>query len=78
MPRDGSRTLSDLASDRLIISCAKCERRGSYSVERLWRARGDLALAPFLAELTADCPRAKAFSVYDRCGARYEFGAGSV
>lgn len=75
MPRDGSRTLSDLTSDRLIVACAKCGRRGSYDVARLWRERGDLALAPFLAELTADCPSAKAFSVYDRCAARYEFDA---
>ncbi len=70
MPRHGSRTLSDLTSPRLVVACDKCGRRGSYSVERLWRQRGDLRLTEFLEELTATCPLAGAFALGDRCGAR--------
>ena len=72
MPRDGSRTLSDLIAPRLNEACSKCDRRGSYDVARLSRERGDLKLTEFLDELTANCPRAAAFSLYDRCGAMFE------
>lgn len=40
MPRAGSAAVSDLRQDRLEVTCAKCGRRRSYSVERLWRKRG--------------------------------------
>ncbi len=73
MPRDGSLLLSDLAADRLGVACERCGRRGSYSVARLMRERGDVRLTDFLDELTAGCPRQKAFGLHDRCGARFEF-----
>ena len=72
MPREGSRTLSDLRSPALRIACARCGRSGRYSIARLWRERGDLKLTDFLAELTADCRR-KGPAIYDRCDARFEF-----
>lgn len=73
MPRDGAMTLSDLAAGRLTVACARCPRRGSYSVARILAARGDLRLTDFLHGLTADCPRTKAIGLRDRCGARFEF-----
>ena len=48
-------------------------RSGRYSVDRLWRERGDLKLTDFLAELTADCERRKGPAIYDRRDARFEF-----
>ena len=47
MPREGSRTLSDLSSPVLRIACGRCGRSGRYSVARLWRERGDLKLTYF-------------------------------
>jgi hypothetical protein len=72
MARDGSATLSDLAGGRLNVVCDRCGRRGSYSVARLMRERGDLRLTDFLSEVAADCPRRGSLGLYDRCGARFE------
>ena len=48
MPREGSRTLSDLRSPVLRIACDRCGRSGRYNAARLWRERGDLKLTDFL------------------------------
>jgi hypothetical protein len=47
-----------------------CGRRGRYSVARLMEQHGDARL-PELLDVLADCPKAKAASVYDRCKAVY-------
>lgn len=73
MPRDGSRTLSDLETERLGITCAKCGRRGSYAVAKLISRHGDIRLTDLINLLTADCPRKVALSLHDRCDARFEF-----
>jgi hypothetical protein len=66
-------TVYDLSTPRLVVACEKCDRRGFYSVERLWRERGDIKLTDFLAEVTTDCPRAIAAAFHDRCAARFIF-----
>jgi hypothetical protein len=73
MPRDGSRTLSDLEKERLAIVCEKCGRRGSYAVARLISAHGDMRLTDLIFMLTSDCPRKAALSLHDRCAAKFEF-----
>jgi hypothetical protein len=73
MPRDGAMILSDLTVARLVVVCDACARRGSYSVARLLRQRGDLRLTDLLAALTADCPRKNALDLHHRCGVRFEF-----
>ena len=73
MPRAGSRTLSDLESERLGVTCEKCGRRGSYAVARLISRHGDLRLTDLIDQLTDDCPRKKALSLHDRCDALFEF-----
>ncbi|MDB5652208.1 MAG: hypothetical protein JWL62_3728 [Hyphomicrobiales bacterium] len=40
MPKGSARTLGDLQAegiDRLQVVCSKCDRAGSYAVERLFR-----------------------------------------
>jgi len=71
MPRQGSQTLSDVRQARLVVACDRCERRGDYSVARLYAQRGDLRLVDLLAELTADCPRRAALDLHQRCNARF-------
>jgi hypothetical protein len=41
MPRQGDVTLSDLIAPTLTLFCARCERRGIYSVARLMAKHGD-------------------------------------
>jgi hypothetical protein len=65
MPRDGGLTLSDVSSPTLSIVCEPCARRGCYAVARLLEEHGDAKLTDLLQAL-ADCPRAKAESIYDR------------
>jgi hypothetical protein len=73
MPRSGSATLSDLATPRLRVACDLRGRDGSYVVARLYRPRGDMRLTDFLAEVTADRPRAGATRIRDRCAAKFVF-----
>jgi hypothetical protein len=47
-----------------------CGRAGRYNVARLMEQYGDARL-PKLLYVLADCPKAKAASVYDRCKAVY-------
>jgi hypothetical protein len=72
MPRDGAIAFDDLRSRlrTLRVGCGKCGRAGRYSVERLIERRGcDGKVVDLLAELSADCPRSAANSLYDRCNA---------
>jgi hypothetical protein len=69
MPRNGALIVRDLIGrlDRLRVECAKCDRRGSYSVAKL---DPDTSLPDRLAEVSADCPRRKAGKWSDACDAR--------
>ena len=49
--------LSDLIAPRLTLVCARCERRGVYSVARLMAKHGDARLTDLRSFLTADCPK---------------------
>jgi hypothetical protein len=56
----------------LEIACKRCGRCGRYNVERLVAVHGrDAKLTEFLVTL-ANCEKARSFSVYDRCQARFE------
>jgi len=68
--RDHAHTLSDFLVPTLSIECAPCGRRGRYNVARLMEQYVDARL-PELLDVRADCPKAKAASVYDRCKAVY-------
>ena len=64
--RDHAHTLSDFLVPTLSIECAPCGRRGRYNVARLMEQYVDARL-PELLDVLADCPKAKAASVYGRC-----------
>jgi hypothetical protein len=68
--RAHAHTLSDFLVPILSIECAPCGRRGRYSVAKLIEQHGDAKLPELLYAL-ADCPKAKAASIYDRCKAVY-------
>jgi hypothetical protein len=68
--RDHAHTLSDFLVPTLSIECEPCGRAGRYSVAELMEQYGDARL-PELLDVLADCPKAKAASVYDRCKAVY-------
>lgn len=70
MPRDGAMILSDVHQTMLELLCEQCGRRGRYNVARLIAQHGDAKL-PELAAQIADCDKAKAASVYDRCKVRW-------
>jgi hypothetical protein len=73
MPCDGATIFSDLTGklEVLRVSCAKCDRAGSYRVSGLIEKRGrDAKLIDWIDELTADCPKKKAGSMNDQCAAR--------
>ena len=70
MPRDAI-VLSDLESPTLRIVCDPCGRRGRYAVARLIAVHGDMRLPDLLAAV-ARCQKANAFSLHDRCKARFE------
>jgi hypothetical protein len=61
-------TLSDFRVPSLSIKCEPCGRRGRYNVAKLMEQHGDAKL-PELLCVRADCPKAKAASVYDGCKA---------
>jgi hypothetical protein len=71
MPRDYL-TLSDVRGPTLSLVCAPCGRRGRYNVERLIAKHGAVVRLPELMTILADCRKARGFSIYDRCQARYE------
>jgi hypothetical protein len=65
--------LSDIRVPVLIVVCEPCGRRGGYDVESLKRQYGwDMKGPDLLSALVADCPKARSFSVNDRCRAVYE------
>jgi hypothetical protein len=71
----GARRLGNVRSTsghRLSI-CEPCGRRERYDVENLKRQHdGDVKMPDLLAALVANCPKARSFSIYDRCKAVYE------
>jgi hypothetical protein len=69
MPRDYA-TLADLRVPTLSIECEPCGRRGRYTVARLMEQHGDAKL-PDLRHVLANCPRAHAHSIHERCRVRY-------
>jgi hypothetical protein len=71
MPRDGSLTLSDIRDQTLTIACERCGRHGRYNVARLIAAHGPDAKMTELLVTLANCEKARSFSVYDRCKAKY-------
>ena len=51
--------------------CKRCGRYGRYNVQRLIAAHGaDAKLTELLVTL-ANCEKARSFSIYDRCKAKY-------
>ena len=71
MPRDGAVTLSDLPGRYWCVACDLCGRRGRYAVARFIAAHGDAKLTDLLIAL-ANCRKANAASIYDRCKARFD------
>ena len=71
MPRDAV-TLADVREPTLTIVCERCGRYGRYNVKRLIAAHGAGARLPDLLATLANCERARSFSVYDQCKARFE------
>ena len=69
-PRDAI-TLADVREQSLELVCQPCGRRGSYNVERLIAKHGADVRLPDLLTILADCQKARSFSIYDRCKARY-------
>jgi len=68
--RDHAHTLSDFRVPTLSIECELCGRAERYNVAKLMEQHGDARL-PDLLYVLADCPKARAQSVYDRCKAVY-------
>jgi hypothetical protein len=71
MFRDGSLTLSHVRGSTLGIVCELCGPARAVSRERLMAEHGDAKLTDRLVTL-ADCPKARSFSMHDRCRAVYE------
>jgi hypothetical protein len=72
MPRAGSMILSDFPPGRrLELTCARCDRRGSYAIVGLMARYGDIGLVDLLHRISAVCPRRAAAMAYDQCGAQY-------
>jgi hypothetical protein len=73
MPRDGAGILSAVPVPVLTVVCEACGRRERHDVESLKRQYGwDVKMPDLLAALVADCPKARSFSVYDRCKAVWD------
>jgi hypothetical protein len=68
--RDHAHTLSDFRVPTLSIECEACGRFGRYNVARLIEQYGEIKL-PDLRHVLANCPKAKSFSIHDRCRVRY-------
>jgi hypothetical protein len=71
MPRDGSLTLFDIREPTLSIGCERCGRHGRYNVQRLIAAHGADAKLTKLLMTLANCAKARSFSIYDRCKAKF-------
>jgi hypothetical protein len=72
MPRDRSLILSDIREPTLTIVCERCGRHGRYNVARLIAAHSADAKLTELLVTRANCDRARSFSIYDRCKAKFE------
>jgi hypothetical protein len=64
--RDHAHTLTDFRVPTLSIECEPCARFERYAIAKLMEQHGDARL-PELLDVLADCPKAKAASVYGRC-----------
>ena len=74
--RDHAHTLSDFRTETLSIECEFCGRFGRYNVAKLIEQYGDMKL-PELRHVLANCPKAKSFSIHDRCKVSMARTAGS-
>ncbi len=73
MSDDGSIIFGDLIGklDMLRLTCAKCGRKGRYSIRQLTKEYGrDTKLTDGLSRITADCPKRRSLDMADQCGAR--------
>jgi hypothetical protein len=70
MPRYGSLVRSDLAVPYLTLIREPCGRGGRLNLTRLLDQQGDAKLTDLMPTL-ANCDKARAFRLYDRCKARY-------
>jgi hypothetical protein len=70
MPSHGSLVLSDLAAHYLTFVRDPSRRRGRLDVAGLLDKQSDAKLTEQMPTL-ANCEEARAFSLYDRCKARY-------
>jgi hypothetical protein len=68
--RAHAHTLSDFRTPTHSIECEPCGRRGRYNVAKLMGQPGVAGL-PELLYILADCPKARAFSIHDRCKVVY-------
>jgi hypothetical protein len=58
---------------RLRLACAKCGRRGDYSVSPLRERFSDATLIQVRETLSADCHRRRTRNTTDYCGAVFEW-----
>jgi hypothetical protein len=70
MPSHGSLVLSDVASHYLMLGREPCGQRGGVKVARLLGKQGDAQLVDHMPTV-ANRDKARAFTLYDRCKARY-------
>jgi hypothetical protein len=68
--RDHAHTLSDFRVPTLSIECEPCGRFERYPIAKLMQQHGDARL-PELLYVLADCPKARAFRLHDRCKVVY-------
>lgn len=64
--------LSGWPSPMIRVVCSKCGRRDTFVKADVLLNTDDERLTDLLRRLTADCPRSKAVSIYELCGARFE------
>ena len=65
-------TLADLRIDLLEIVCARCHRHGRYRPATLIAKHGpNMSLPDLRFVLAADCPRAGASAIADRCDVQF-------
>jgi hypothetical protein len=71
MPSHGSLVVSDLAAHYLTLVREPYGVSGRLSVARLIDKQGDAKLTADHVPTQGNCDKARAFSLYDRCKARY-------